>query len=82
MKNHAKPPAVGAQDPEKKNSPVMEDADDDFDVLRQEIDGLDACFFNNVRYPNGDYVCSGSGELLHCENGVWVREGSCDTDNP
>lgn len=82
MKSHTKPPTVGAQDPEKKNSPIMEDTDDDFEALAQEIDGLDVCYFNNVRYTNGEYVCSGSGELLHCENGIWVREGSCDPDNP
>ncbi len=37
-----------------------------------------ACYFNNVRYPLGQYVYSGD-ELLQCEGrGVWVRKSEGD----
>jgi len=66
---------VGAPDPELENSPVM-----DAEIEEGEFSGADrevqVCYFNGVRYPVGDYICSGN-ELLHCENGVWVRSGSC-----
>ena len=66
-------PQVGAADPERDTSPIIdEDADElslDFELERG------ACYFNGERYGVGDYVLSGS-ELLHCEErGVWVRRG-------
>ncbi|HEC19872.1 MAG TPA: hypothetical protein ENI97_11085 [Gammaproteobacteria bacterium] len=73
---------VGAPDPELKTSPIVEDTDEEYDVLAQEIEALPVCYFNNVQFSNGQYACSGSGELLHCKQGLWVREGSCDPDNP
>ena len=75
-------PNVGAQDPELKNSPVLEETDEDFDVIPQEAEELPVCYYNAISYPDGAYVCSGSGELLHCVRGVWVQSGSCDPDNP
>ena len=66
---------VGAPDPELKNSPVV-----DSEIEEGEFSGTDGdtqvCYFNDIRYPVGDYVCSGD-ELLRCENGVWARSGSC-----
>ena len=73
---------VGSPDPELKTSPILEETDEDFEVTAQEVEDLPACYFNNVSYAPGDYVCSGSGELLHCQNGLWIREGSCDPENP
>jgi hypothetical protein len=65
---------VGAPDPELKNSPVI-----DSEIEEGEFFGADreteVCYFNGIRYADGDYVCSGS-ELLRCENGAWVRSGS------
>lgn len=72
---------VGAPDPELKTSPIVEDADEEFEVVAQEVEDLPVCYFNNTTYPNGEYVCSGSGELLHCNSGLWVREGTCDPEN-
>ena len=72
---------VGSPDPELTTSPIMEDLDADFDVTAQEVEDLPVCYFNNPRFKNGEYVCSGSGELLHCNRGLWVREGTCDPDN-
>ena len=52
----------------------------DVEIEEGEFTGADrevqVCYFNGVRYAVGDYVCSGN-ELLRCENGVWVRSGSC-----
>jgi hypothetical protein len=72
---------VGAPDPELKTSPIIESLDEDFDVAAQEVEDLPVCYFNNTHYPNGAYICSGSGELLHCYSGLWVCEGTCDPDN-
>ncbi|MGF1761650.1 hypothetical protein L4D76_27870 [Photobacterium sagamiensis] len=74
--------SVGAPDPELKTSPILDEGDEEFDVLSQEVDDLPQCYFNNVAYDDGTYVCSGSGALLHCEKGLWVRESGCDPDNP
>jgi hypothetical protein len=76
------PIAVGAPDPEHKTSPILDEYDEDFPILAQQIEELPACYFNSVAYKSGTFVCSGSGELLRCEKGIWVQEGSCDPDNP
>jgi len=65
-------PQVGAPDPERDTSPIFDEEEEmslDLELERG------ACYFNNVAYPIGEYVRSGS-ELLHCEErGVWVRKG-------
>lgn len=77
-----KPSMVGSPDPTLKTSPIQEETNSEFDVLAQELDELPSCYFNNIAYADGAYVCSGSSALLRCEKGIWVREGSCDPDNP
>ena len=65
-------PQVGAPDPELETSPIF----DEYDEMSLDLE-LEAgvCYFNNVAYPVGQYLRSGS-ELLHCEErGVWVRKG-------
>lgn len=65
-------PQVGAPDPELKTSPIFDEYEDVSLDLELETG---ACYFNNVTYPKGQYLRSGS-ELLHCEErGVWVRKG-------
>ena len=63
---------VGAPDPERKSSPIIDDEDDltlDFELE----EGV--CYFNDKPYPIGSYVMSGD-EVLHCEErGVWVKKG-------
>jgi hypothetical protein len=73
---------VGAPDPERRNSPIVDESADN------EQTGLDLdevefarCQFNDVDYADGSLVCSGD-ELLRCSRGKWLREGSCDKDNP
>lgn len=76
MANSYQAPMVGAPDPELKNSPIFDEASDEFLSLDLEIE-TGACYFNGISYPIGEYVCSGD-ELLRCEErGVWVREGDC-----
>ncbi len=81
----SKPPYVGSPDPELRTSPIVEpspaEEGDEGDILA-EMGDYPVCFFNNVSYREGSYVCSGSGELLRCEKGVWVMMGGCDPDNP
>lgn len=74
-------PQVGAPDPERNNSPVAEEMDEEYEVLRREVPGEPVCWFNDQSYGHGSYVCSGS-DLLRCDYGLWVNEGSCDPDNP
>ena len=79
MANTGHPPQVGAPDPEHKNSPIFDSADNDELSLDLELEE-GACYFNDQAYQLGEYVCSGD-ELLRCEErGVWVREGSCQKD--
>jgi len=74
---HPDTPDVGAQDAERKNSPILDDdARDDLAEGGPEM-GSGVCYFNDVSYEIGQYVCSGS-DLLCCEEGgVWVCKGSC-----
>jgi hypothetical protein len=68
MTNHVL--QVGAPDPEKKTSPIL-DEDEEFSLDLELESG--ACYFNGVAYPIGQWVRSGS-EVLHCEErGLWVR---------
>ena len=65
-------PDVGAPDPELKTSPILDESEEP--SLDMDLEA-DACYFNNVAYPIGQYVRSGS-ELLHCEErGLWIRKG-------
>lgn len=75
-------PSVGAPDPEKRNSMIIDESGDN------ERNGVDpdsvefaSCYFNDESYADASQVCSGD-ELLRCERGKWIRIGSCDPDNP
>lgn len=63
---------VGAADPEKRTSPIL---DDDEEFLPELDAEAGVCYFNDQAYSVGTYVLSGS-ELLKCEEGgLWVRKG-------
>jgi len=65
-------PQVGAPDPERKTSPII-DQEEELSLDMELESGV--CYFNDIAYPRGQYLRSGS-ELLHCEErGVWVRKG-------
>ena len=66
---------AGAPDPELKTSPIFDEGDEDILSLDAELEES-ACYFNDVSYPLGQYIRSGS-ELLRCEErGIWVRKES------
>jgi hypothetical protein len=81
MTAHIPGPQVGAPDPELRTSPILEEQDEDFEVLKLETPGEPVCYFNNRSFPQGARVCSGEA-LLRCDYGIWIRIGSCDRDSP
>jgi hypothetical protein len=69
-------PIVGAPDPERKTSPILDEDSDELLAVDLEPE-TGVCYFNDATFNRGDYVCCGN-ELLHCEEGgVWVRKGPC-----
>ncbi|MGB5457400.1 MAG: DUF1496 domain-containing protein [Gammaproteobacteria bacterium] len=72
---------VGVADPELNTSPIADEADDETEVLRQEMPGEPVCYFNNKRYKTGDYIKSGTS-ILKCDYGIWIPAGPADPDNP
>jgi hypothetical protein len=81
MRERGPIPQVGAQDLELRNSPVVQEVNEDMDDISLDAAESALCYFNAKAYPEGAFVCSGS-ELLRCERGVWFSEGGCDPDNP
>ncbi|GBE09925.1 hypothetical protein BMS3Bbin12_02052 [bacterium BMS3Bbin12] len=75
------PPQVGAPDPERETSPVADETDEDFPPAGMQADDRPVCLFNGVVFQDGEFVCSGA-DLLRCDCGIWIREGSCDPDHP
>lgn len=72
-------PRVGAPDPERTTSPIL-DEDEELPAALEPEGGNGVCYFNGVAYPPGQYVLSGN-ELLRCERpGVWVRRGEMRPD--
>jgi hypothetical protein len=74
------PRDVGTQDADKKNSPIAWEADEDLDVLRQEIPLEPMCYFNGTAFSDGDVIKSGT-VLLRCDQGLWVPAGSSEPEN-
>jgi hypothetical protein len=60
-------PLVSARS-QHKTSPIL-DEDEEMSLFGT---GNGVCYFNDVAYPIGQ--CVRSGELLRCEQGVWVRK--------
>ena len=71
---HARPPEVGAQDPELKNSPIALEMDEDSRFLREEVPAEAVCYFNGEAYGDGALVKSGEA-VLRCDKGIWVDVG-------
>ena len=78
MTKEGHPTQVGAPDPERKCSPILDHESIGEDEVTFDFEPeTGVCYFNDQAYGVGEYVCSGN-ELLHCEErGVWVRKGSC-----
>jgi hypothetical protein len=65
------PPQVGAPDPERKTSPILDRQAEDLLSLDLELE-TGVCYFNDATYALGEYVYSGE-QLLHCEErGLWI----------
>jgi hypothetical protein len=70
------PPQVGAPDPERRNSPQLDDPEESFELVREQVgDVAPGCYFNDVLYSDGSHVLSGE-TYLRCERGVWVEAGT------
>ena len=67
-------PQVGVADPERRNSPVLSDPEQSFELLREQLGDESAvgCYFNDAFYTDGSHVRSGS-TYLRCERGMWVE---------
>jgi hypothetical protein len=75
MTKHIDVPEIGAPDPERKNSPIIDDESQEAEFEDLELE-TGVCYFNDVAYPLGQYVSSGN-ELLRCMGrGIWVRVGT------
>jgi len=72
---------LGAQDPERKNSPVAWESDEETETLRESIPAEPMCFFNDDAFAHGTVISSGT-VLLRCDSGLWVPAGPADPDNP
>jgi hypothetical protein len=72
---------LGAQDPERKNSPVAWEADEDTETLRESVPDEAVCFFNDLAYRDGTVVQSGS-TLLRCDRGVWLPAAAAADAEP
>lgn len=72
-------PQLGAPDPERKTSPIIDEEEEEGLSLDLELES-GACYFNDVAYSIGQWVRSGA-ELLRCEErGVWIRKGEMRPD--
>lgn len=69
-------PQVGAPDPERKNSPIIDESEYDEHEASPDLEIEEGvCYFNDEVFEIGQTVRSGN-ELLQCsERGVWVRKG-------
>jgi hypothetical protein len=72
---------VGTQDPDRKNSPIAWESDEDTEALRESLPDEPVCFFNDAEFGNGVIVESGDVEL-RCDRGVWVPAGPAKTARP
>jgi hypothetical protein len=70
---------LGAVDPERKNSPVAWEADEDTEALRETAPDDALCYFNDLAYDHGTVVKSGN-VLLRCDRGLWLPTAA--TDDP
>lgn len=69
-------PQVGALDPERETSPIIDEAEFDEQAASPDLEiERGACYFNGERFRIGEYVQSGSEVLLCSGGGVWVRQG-------
>ncbi len=66
---------VGIVDPNKKNSPIIDDTS--LENRGSEIKEKGYCYFNDKKYSPGAVVCSGGTKLVCLSAGNWKKDGSC-----
>jgi len=81
MASKSGPRNVGAIDPERKTSPVLEEMDEESYEVSQSIPDSSVCFFNGEAFATGSIVRSGAA-VLKCSRGLWVEIGPADPRNP
>lgn len=75
-------PDVGAMDPELRNSPIVDELDDEeAETVRLQVPGDSVCYFNGQPFAHGEAVISGT-QILRCHHGIWVDGGPADPTNP
>lgn len=69
-------PQLGAPDPERTTSPIIDDAELDEQAGSPDLELEEGvCYFNGESFPIGACILSGS-EVLECSGrGVWVIRG-------
>lgn len=65
---------VGAVDPNKRTSPIVESPKNENVTPNKE---RAICWFNGKQYGPGARICSGGSMLLCYGNGTWGTTGSC-----
>jgi len=70
------PRQVGAPDPERQTSPIVDESELDEHAGSRDLELEEGvCYFNGEAFPIGAYVQSGSELLLCSGRGVWVASG-------
>ena len=77
----ARTPQVGTQDPDRKNSPIAWETDEELETLRESLPEEPVCYFNDAENRDGMLVASGT-DVLRCERGVWVPAGPTERGRP
>jgi hypothetical protein len=72
---------VGTQDPDRKNSPIARESDEDIEALRGSLPDVPVCFFNDAEFGDGVIVESSDVEL-RCDRGIWRPVGPTRTGRP
>jgi hypothetical protein len=68
------PRELGTQQPDRRNSPIAWETDEDTETLRESLPDEPVCFFNDLEYADGTIISSGA-TLLRCDDGLWVPVG-------
>jgi hypothetical protein len=65
---------MGPVQADARTSPLAIESDEDYDVIRQEVEDEAICWFNDQQFAHDDVIFSGN-DILRCDKGLWVRAG-------
>jgi hypothetical protein len=63
---------LGSPNPELKNSPIINNINDEQEMIEPEIPEERICYFNGESYAHGTYIKSGT-IILQCDRGAWIE---------